>query len=140
MVVGFAREAGPMAIGFGAGVTTRAAVATATREAVQLLSFLWGDPVAEVPSAPVTHPMYHLEHYQTAAGQAVLRAWLAQGAAPVPPVERRGGSVEFVDLTPAWLVSHRVVKAIHPDALPLTFGQSPYMRGLPPERILHPMS
>lgn len=140
MVAGFAREGGPMAVGFGASTGLSDAVRTATREAVQMLSFLWGEPVNEEPSAATTDAMHHLEHYQTTRGQRILRAWMTR-AAPAAPgsVGGRGGQVAFVDLSPSWLKTLHVVKAIHPGALPLTFGESPHMQSLPSERRVHPI-
>lgn len=140
LVVGFAREGGPMGIGFGAGRSLEAAARSATCEAVQLLSFLWGEPVNEDPSASVTDAMAHLEHHQTARGQGALRSWLGTDAPAAASSSRSGlAAMRFVDLTPEWLTGMRVVKAVHADALPLTFGESPYMHGLSADRRLHPI-
>lgn len=140
IVAGFPRDGGPMALGFGADESLASAKERATGEAIQLLAFLWGEPVAEEVRAPATDAMHHLEHYQTTVGQSVLRGWLEEDAQPRGAgMDRALGGVEFVDLTPRWLDGLRVVKAIHPCALPLTFGSSPHMAGLPPERRLHPI-
>ena len=145
-VFGFpCKPSAPLVFGYGARDSVRDAVAAATREALQLLSFLYGEPVSQEAPEPAPTPMCHLETHQPRDRQASLRSWLGGGhrryggaratEPPAPP-----GAVSFADLTPGWLgASLRVAKAVSPAALPLTFGLSPITANLPEELRIHPI-
>ncbi|MBX3211348.1 MAG: YcaO-like family protein [Labilithrix sp.] len=155
-VFGFpTRPAAPLALGFAARPDRRAAVDAATREAIQLLAFLWGEPIAE--PAPRVEPtaMGHLDFHQARSRHPQLRAWLAGehvryvDERPHGAPRRHGASAEasdagevlFADLTPAWLSGGpRVAKAVCTAAHRLVFGESPFGAHLPAERRIHPIS
>jgi hypothetical protein len=134
----------PLVFGYGARSTRGDALAAATREAVQLLAFLWGEPIPDLLPAPEPTPLNHLERFQFPDMHRVLRAWLDGDhvrharAKVATPTEM--ASVRFVDLTPPWLHGGlKVVRAVGGSAIPLTFGPSPVFAHLPPELSMHPI-
>jgi hypothetical protein len=149
-VFGFPTKADlPLALGFAARPRRQAALEDATREAIQLLGFLWGEPspVASAETAPTA--MGHLDFYQVRENHGLLRSWLAGEHLSYAAVDRRGQTpterlghdVLYVELTPAWLGgSLRVAKAVCPATRPLVFGESPFGEHLPKQRRIHPVS
>lgn len=142
-VFGFpTRPDAPLAIGFAARPDRRAALDDATREAVQLLGFLWGEPVAEATARTEPTAMGHLDFHQAHAQRSLLRSWLAGEHVIRNRTIGRVAAAEvlFADLTPPWLGGMRVAKAICADARPLIFGDAPLGASLPVERRIHPIS
>ena len=147
-VFGFPSEpSAPFVFGYGARDSLEGALTAATREAMQLLAFLWGEPVCDWPPEPAPTPMCHLETFQCPDRLALLRRWL-EGAhrdyrrfVPAPDVpERDNHDACFVDLTPPWLDGRfRVAKALSGAAVPLAFGLAPLTAHLPPELRIHPI-
>jgi ribosomal protein S12 methylthiotransferase accessory factor YcaO len=137
------RDTLPVISGFGGRPNWQEAHAAAVSEAMQLLGFLWGEPVAEeAPSCGPT-PLHHLDYYQWPPHRAHLRRWLELGHERFLPARlpEPGTPVMFADLTPAWLESGlRVAKAICDSAAPLTFGDSPFACHLPSELRPHPVA
>ncbi|MDF2694029.1 MAG: YcaO cyclodehydratase, ATP-ad Mg2+-binding [Labilithrix sp.] len=139
----------PLALGFAARPDRAAALDDATREATQLLGFLWGEPVVE-PSTDVPPTAFgHLDFHQPRERHRLLRSWLAGEHTQyahldpqAPPRDReREAEVLYADLTPAWLEGDlRVVKAFCASARPLAFGDAPFGAHLPEERRIHPIS
>jgi hypothetical protein len=134
----------PLVFGFGARPSFHEALLAATREATQLLAFLWGEPLSatDPPLAPT--PTFHLETLQRHDRHDTLRRWVEEGHARYrrepgmrEPHDRR---VFFVDLTPSWLKGLRVSKASCAEALPLAFGDGPLGAHLPPELRIHPIA
>lgn len=119
-------ETVPFVVGTGAGPSLFSAVRRATRECVQRLGFLWGEPIPAVPPAFEPTPLYHQELYLCPSMQPRLRSWLSghhHRGRSVPASTRRPC---YVDLTPEHLLSRiRVVKALPAGELPLTFGLQP---------------
>lgn len=142
---GFPRTKGvPLAFGYGARPTLHDALAAATREAAQLLAFVWGEPIPERLPEPEPTPLAHLERFQFPEMHRVLRRWLdgdhARHVRAVPGARAASTPVRFVDLTPAWLGGGlKVVRAIGGSAIPMTFGSSPIFAHLPPELRIHPI-
>jgi hypothetical protein len=133
----------PLVFGFGARPRRDDAARVAVREAYQLLSFLWGEPIAEQAPEPAPSAMTHLETFQVRDRHAVLKRWLEQGHAvhhkADPPTEREMG-LRFADITPPWLSGRmQVAKALCPAAIPLAFGLSPFLAHLPSELRIHPI-
>ncbi|MBS2018705.1 MAG: YcaO-like family protein [Deltaproteobacteria bacterium] len=144
-VFGFPRREGvPLVLGYGARGTEGEALDAATREALQLLAFLWGEPVTN--EAPPVGPtaMHHLERFQFAGHHGQLRRWLAgahlaHGGVRAPQAAET--QVRFVDLTPAWLAGRMfVAKAYSPASMPLAFGDAPHAAHLPTEIRIHPIA
>jgi hypothetical protein len=134
----------PVVSGYAARPQAADAVDAAAREALQLLGFLWGEPVTSSipPTAPT--PLAHLERYQSLDARPLLRDWLDRGHERYRDVSvyglGRDSTVSFVDLTPSWLRGGlRVVKAVCDAAVPLAFGESPFGAHLPPELRAHPI-
>jgi hypothetical protein len=134
----------PFVFGYGARPSSEEALLTATREATQLLAFLWGEslPAEDPPSAPI--PAYHLEAFQWGERRDSVRRWLHGGharhrGASWPPGEV-DGRVLFLDLTPSWTRGLRVSKAVCAEAMPLAFGDYPGAGHLPPEIRPHPIA
>lgn len=137
----------PLALGFGADHALESAAARATREALQQLAFLWGEPVPrELSGKPSA--FLHLDAYQIPERRALLRAWLDgqfvrddwANRDDAAAVQAHKEEVRFVDLTPAWLPQGlRVAKAVCKRAIPLVFGEGPAFLDLPVERRLHPI-
>lgn len=146
-VFGFPRKADlPLVLGYSARDSETAALDAAMREAMQLLAFLWGEPVAsEVPPLGPT-AMHHLERFQFAGHHELLRRWLSgahrdfgrdRATAPAPV----RADVRFIDLTPAWLKGRMFVAKAHcPAAMPLAFGDCPHASHLPVELRPHPIA
>lgn len=152
-VFGFPTRSGaPLALGFAARPERRAAVDAATREAIQVLGFLWGEPIAEPSPRVEPTAMGHLDFHQAPSRHPQLRSWLAgehvryvaerpRGATRRDGEADDGDEVLFVDLTPPWLVGGaRVVKAVCASAHRLLFGDAPFGAHLPVERRIHPIS
>jgi hypothetical protein len=134
----------PLVFGYGARDSQRSAQEAAEREATQLLSFLWGEPVSERAPTPAPTPMCHLETYQCAQHHALLRSWLGGSHRPyatsAAEVRTAPADVSFVDLTPEWLAGKLcVARAVSEAALPLAFGLSPVTAHLPQELRIHPI-
>lgn len=144
-VFGFPRdEAMPWSLGLAARPTRDDAVAGASAEALQLLAFLWGEPLPASVGAAVG-PGMHLDRYQVRGERKLVQRWLAEGhsahwrRAPAAGAEPAGEAV-FVDLTPSWMPDGlRVAKATRSDVNFLVFGDSPWAAHLPPELRLHPV-
>lgn len=132
----------PFVFGYGAGTHRSDAVRSAETEALQLLAFLWGEPIPDVAPEPLPVPMTHLETYQVRAQLETVLQWLDEGHAayhrPVRCVASE--SVRFADLTPSWLSGRlHVAKATCPAAIALTFGRSPLFAHLPSHLQIHPI-
>jgi hypothetical protein len=153
-VFGFPKcDDAPFLLGLAGRPDRPSAITAATSEALQLLAFLWGEPLPEAGAAAgVAGPLQHLDRYQVRGAHEAVRRWLAGAhvefrlARPVlhtrPPDEHDepDGGAGFVDLTPEWLPRPlRVVKAVCRRATPLLFGDSPLVAHLPPELRLHPI-
>jgi hypothetical protein len=124
------REAGaPLVFGFAAAHDLDAALAGATREALQRLAFLWGEALPEAPPTAAPTPDFHQEFYLYPPHHAVLRAWLAGRRRKHAGLARCGFDGErtlFVDLTPPALRASglAVAKASSAKAHALRFGGS----------------
>jgi ribosomal protein S12 methylthiotransferase accessory factor YcaO len=99
----------PLAFGYGSRPTREDALGAATREAAQLLAFVWGEPIPERIPEPEPTPLAHLERFQCPEMHGILRRWL-DGAhtrhvqlAAVPPVTRARLSSTSISPRP-WLV------------------------------------
>jgi len=135
--------AAPLAFGYGARPTLEDALGAATREAAQLLAFVWDEPIPHRLAEPEPTPMAHLERFQFPEMHGILRRWL-DGAharhARRSPSSAAGSPLQLVDLTPPWLGEGlRVARAIGGFTIPMTFGQSPFFAHLPPELRIHPI-
>jgi hypothetical protein len=133
----------PLVFGYGAHSDRSEAALSARREAMQLLAFLSGEPIAEVAPEPLPVPMTHLETYQVRDRHSILVRWLDEGHGahyrPLP-TDAKDDSLRYADLTPSWLAGHlRVAKAICPAALSLAFGRSPLLAHFPPHLQIHPI-
>jgi hypothetical protein len=141
----------PLVYGFGAAANPADALASAKREALQRLAFLWGEELPAAPPNAAPVPDYHQEFYLYPVHHAILREWLAG-----KPRRRRGKQTkrlqltttkdvfdsldvaQFVDLTPIELAPKlHVAKAISRRARRLRFGVSRAAgrRGEPPHPI-----
>lgn len=133
----------PTAMGFAARSSVRAALAHAQAEALQVLSFLWGEAIADPPESTPPSAFGHLEHFQVPRRRVILEDWLTgQHSRYAPEIQTQSvGRVTFVDLTPSWMERGlRVAKAISPDVHPLAFGRSPFTAHLPERCRIHPIS
>jgi hypothetical protein len=138
-------EGCPFVSGYGARADRAEAVLAAQKEALQLLAFLWGEPLPDRAPDPLPAPMTHLETYQLRERHAVLRRWLDEGHAehyrPTPVADADADrSLRFADLTPTWQEGQlHVARALCPAAIPLIVGLSPLLAHLPPELRIHPI-
>jgi ribosomal protein S12 methylthiotransferase accessory factor YcaO len=146
-VFGFPRVEGrPLVSGYGARADRAEAVLTAQKEALQLLAFLWGEPLPDRAPDPLPAPMTHLETYQMRERHPVLRRWLDEGHAahhrPSLVADANADRfLRFADLTPPWREGHlHVARALCPAAIPLIFGLSPLLAHLPSELRIHPIA
>lgn len=140
-IFGFPTRPAPLVFGYGARLHADEALLAATREAAQVLAFLWGEPLPDRLPEPAPTPMAHLERFQHPEQHRLLRRWLdgdhRRHRRARRPAEE---TVRFVDLTPPWLAGRaHVVKALCASAVPLTFGRSPVFAHLPAELQVHPI-
>lgn len=143
-VFGFPRApTAPLVFGFGARPDRDEATRAAVRESLQLLAFLWGEPIPERVPKPAPTTMAHLETYQVRDRHPILLRWLERGhhAHHRPrPAADADSMFRFADLTPPALAGHvHVAKALCAAAIPLTLGLSPLLAHLPPELRVHPI-
>jgi len=117
------------------------------RESLQLLGFLWGEPLLDRLPEPSPTPSHHLEHFQWRAHRDLLQRWLEEGHERFRPRRARqpvrtvAPTVEFVDFTPSWLRDGlRVAKAVCEAATPLAFGEAPFTAHLAAELRFHPIA
>jgi ribosomal protein S12 methylthiotransferase accessory factor YcaO len=140
------REDVPFAFGLAGRPSLDDAIAVAESEALQVLAFLWGEPLPEGPILGEPSPMQHLDTYQVRGACDAVRRWLDDGHRAFAgergtgTIGRSLGLSGFIDLTPSWLTGDlRVAKAVSQEAVPLIFGDSPYARHLPQHLRLHPI-
>jgi hypothetical protein len=133
----------PFVAGYAGRSALEAALTAATREAVQLLAFLWGEPLPDGSSSAPT-AMAHLDTYQVRGAHRTIRSWLEGGHlrhGRHAPEARARAPVAYVDLTPSWLTGGlRVARAVCAEATPLVFGASPLAAHLPAELRIHPIA
>jgi ribosomal protein S12 methylthiotransferase accessory factor YcaO len=148
-VIGFPLRADvPLFLGYAGRPSLLDAVEAATREAIQLLAFLWGESIPTEPPSRAPGPMMHLDHHLFPGNHAALRRWLEgdhrQYSSGLPEAFRsrqvEEDSLGFVDLTPRWMRGLRVAKAISPHAALLTFGEAPSVAHLPDPLRIHPIA
>ncbi len=142
----------PLVCGYAARPERHDALDAAVREAMQLLGFLWGEPLPDRLPEIAPTALHHLEHFQWPDHHDVLRRWLEEGHARfftgANGTRRSGASAcsyvarpAFVDLTPSWLTGGlRVSKAICDAAMPLSFGDAPFAAHLPSNLRVHPIA
>jgi hypothetical protein len=147
-IFGFPRRAeAPLVYGYAGRDDLGAALEAAQREAMQLLAFLWGEPIPDGPAGAAPTPLHHLERFLWPKNHELLRRWLdgrhAKLAKRTTPTRTDRSACEafFVDLTPAWLGGGlSVAKAVAAPAAPLAFGDAPFASHLPQELRLHPIA
>lgn len=136
----------PLLAGFGARATAEGALMAACAEITQSLAFLWGEeiPTSLPPAAP--HAGAHLEWLLYPGNRAAIAAWLGgahrEHAPPRAQLPRHvvDAAVEYVDLTPPWLLGRaHLARAIHPAARRLVFGEAPDASHLPRALRIHPI-
>jgi hypothetical protein len=137
------RDDVPFVFGFSARPDLDRSVDAAAAEALQVLAFLWGEPVSDAAPAWSPTSTHHLERYQVRGAHETVRRWLegthARFVLPRSPAVR--AALGFVDVTPAWLPNGlRVVKAVCRSATPLIFGESPLAGHLPADLRVHPIA
>ena len=125
VVIGLPRSPSevPLARGFAADGSERAAASRAADEAIQGLAFLVDEPIVTEAPAPDASPIFHLDHYLHPAHHPLLAGWLdgARQVAELPAVDLH--DVRYVDLTPEGFGSLRVARALCESARPLVFGE-----------------
>lgn len=140
------RESAPLVYGFGAGTSGPAALASAKREALQRLAFLWGEQLPSASPAVAPLPDYHQEYYLYRPHHAILHNWLAGKRRRSKPKSTNHTATNtvfdhdarFVDLTMTGAKGGLVVaKAISRNASSLRFGLSlaESRAGTPPHPI-----
>jgi hypothetical protein len=120
----------PLVYGFAARRDADTAQRAATREALQRLAFLWGEPLpASAPNATPT-PDYHQDFYLYSTHGPRLRQWLHEGRqtrSTKPRAENAyfdGENTVFIELTPSGLAAGLcVAKACSARAISLRFGR-----------------
>jgi YcaO cyclodehydratase, ATP-ad Mg2+-binding len=131
-------DSAPLVYGFGAGTDVASAHASAKREALQRLAFLWGEDLPEAPPPAAPEPDYHQEYYLYPGHHAILRDWLSGKRARARSKATKARKltstniildsselVRFIDLTPSVLRDLLyVAKAVSARAKPLRFGIS----------------
>lgn len=136
----------PLLVGFGARATPELALMAACAELTQSLAFLWGEEIPTTRPEAAPHAGAHLEWSLFPGNRSAIAAWL-DGAhrayAPTAtrlPLEATRAEIVYADLTPPWLAgAAHVVRAMHPHARRLIFGESPDTAHLPPALRIHPI-
>jgi hypothetical protein len=144
-VFGFPAHSGaPFLSGYAARFALNDALAAATREAMQHLAFLWGEPAVEAAPEPAPTPAFHLDLLQWTGRRDRIRRWLAGAHVHYGATRARPPAsfeIDYVDITPPWLGGGLcVAKALCPAASPLAFGDTPFADHLPPELRVHPIA
>lgn len=136
----------PLVCGFGSAATFAQAMEKAESELLQRLAFLWGEPLPVTVPEKTPTALFHQQWSLTPQGIGTIEKWLA-GRMPRIPGPRQTTPplfehTYFVDITPSHLVGRVVVvKAYHPDLLPLYFGDFPESFGkVLPELAIHPIA
>jgi hypothetical protein len=137
------RDDAPFVFGFAGRPDRDRSIGAASAEALQVLAFLWGEPVSDVAPAWSPTSTHHLERYQVRGAHEAVRRWLEGAHARYAPERAPAlrSALGFVDITPPWLPNGlRVVKAVCRSATPLIFGESPLAAHLPPDLRVHPIA
>jgi len=128
MLVGFPEHDDPLVYGFGCRATMESAVEAASRECIQRLGFLSGEPLPDGPPSPTPTPDFHQEYYLFAGNRDRVRRWLRgehthyRGCLD-PSLVRMPEEPLYADLTPRSLEGClHVAKAIPHGHVPLAFG------------------
>jgi hypothetical protein len=137
----------PFAAGFGAARDIDFALERAARECIQVVGFLWGEPLPSDTPAFDVSPDFHQAMYLVPTHHARIHDWLDGKHALQPNrlnVFRAQGERIFVNLTPPELQGRLwVVKALPDGELPLVFGLGhPNVDacGMTPESRIHPIA
>lgn len=130
----------PLCYGFGAARAPDAALASAEREALQRLAFLWGEELPHRPPDPTPTPDFHQDFYLYPPHREHLERWLsgARTAGPHSTATRPfdGQAVTFADLTHAALRGRLVVvRALSRTARALRFGATVRSLHTPPHPV-----
>lgn len=146
-VFGVPKRSGiPLVMGYGGRPTLDEAIDAATREATQMLAFLWGEEIpAETPCSGPT-PVHHVDWWLWPGHHERLERWLDGGhrnfaGDQAGDHEHRDLAVHYTDLTPPWLTGGlKVAKAQCNVATPLAFGEAPLTAHLPLDLRIHPIA
>lgn len=133
----------PLIFGFGAAPEQAWALAKAEAEALQRLSFLWGETIpTELPElAP--NALYHQEYFLVPAMLPLVKKWLNGkflNSNTKKPEEVL--SVQFVDLSSYAPNGLYLARAIAHNSLPVMFGRyrEKEFKTLEEERVIHPIA
>lgn len=132
----------PLLRGFGAGNTLHHALKRSVGECLQNLAFLTEDPLPTRPPEPSASPLFHLDTFLCPSSHGRLKDWLSGQVSVLdnvsfPPIEG-SATLSYADLTPATATTFKVVRALCPNALNLTFGDGPSW--VPPTLRAHPIA
>jgi hypothetical protein len=134
----------PLLCGLGTGSHPVQAAASAWRECLQRLGFLWGEALPDAPDMTPT-PDFHQDYYLRPENHAYLRSWLdGEHSGNVTLLQQElPAEIAFIDLTPPHLAGRLVVvKAVCAQACPLVFGLGhPWLLQEPPAGLeVHPIA
>lgn len=132
----------PLLRGFAADPAQDVATVRAIAECLQNLAFLTEDPVPSRAPDPAPTPLFHLDSFLYAGAHPPLKHWLfgqsVVAETTTIPETSFDATPRYVDLTPRQATNLKVVRALHPSALALTFGDGPPW--IPPPLRAHPIA
>lgn len=140
------RSKHPFICGFGSAASLAIAAHKAESELLQRLAFLWGEELPSTTPERAPTALFHQEWSLCPQGIDTIKKWLERRMPRMAaPRESTPPSLEqtyFIDMTPSHLVGRGVVvKAYHPDLVPLYFGEFPKSVGdVLPELAIHPIA
>lgn len=134
----------PQLFASGAGPTVQEAEASAERELLQRLAFLWDEPIPEGPPPFSADVDFHLNYYLARNRAPMLQAFFERGHARFCTTPTQGelppAAVRFVRLTESTQATV-VVRCLSDELLPLHFGQvDADTAHLPPALRIHPVA
>ena len=138
-------EQAPLGLAFAARQSLEEALDAAEAELLQRAAFLWGEDIPEHTPPFSPHVDYHQDYYLVPGHHPLLAEFFSRGhqhflPAQSPSLHLGLAGLRFADLTPAELRGElRVVRAIHPSAMPLRFGRDPNGAHLPAQLQVHPI-
>ncbi len=132
----------PMVFGFGGALNEQQALLKAESEAIQRLSFLWGEEIPTQSPDFAPNAMFHQEYFLQPAKILLLKKWLNGQFFDAKKKKTDTLTVQLADLSSYTSDNLFLARAVSSDALPLIFGhyKEKDFGELEDERVIHPIA
>lgn len=133
----------PMIFGFGGAEDERSALLKAESEAIQRLSFLWGEEIPTTTPELAPNAMFHQEYFLQPTKIPLLKRWVNGELFDKRSTKAaKSLNVQLADLSAYASGKLFLARAVSSDAIPLNFGnyRDGYFSVLDEERIIHPIA